>query len=168
MVIEMSYYVIIRGPLGVGKTTVAKELAKRLKGEYISVDTILAESKLDKVPDGEDGISVKSFLKANEIAIPKAEAAMKKGKPVIFDGNFYYRKQMVNLVEKLGPNNFVFTLKAPLKTCVERDSVRKDKHGSQAAKVVYKLVTQFDYGTVVDLSKKSPEKAVEEIEEVLR
>jgi len=36
----MSYLVIIRGPLGVGKTTIAKKLTVRLEGKYFSVDKI--------------------------------------------------------------------------------------------------------------------------------
>jgi shikimate kinase len=34
----MEYFVIIRGPLGVGKTTIAKRLAKQLNAKYISID----------------------------------------------------------------------------------------------------------------------------------
>lgn len=44
----MSYYIIIRGPLGCGKMTGAKALARRIKAVYISSDGLLAENGLDK------------------------------------------------------------------------------------------------------------------------
>jgi deoxyadenosine/deoxycytidine kinase len=34
----MGYYVIIRGPLGVGKSVIAQKLAKTLKAVYIPID----------------------------------------------------------------------------------------------------------------------------------
>ena len=68
----MSYYIIIRGPLGCGKSTVAKKLSEKLKAEYFEVNRILDENNLTK--DTEDGyISQKSFVKANEIAVSKAK-----------------------------------------------------------------------------------------------
>ena len=43
----MSYYIIIRGPLGCGKSTVSKRLTNILNGHYIDVDEILKEQGLD-------------------------------------------------------------------------------------------------------------------------
>ena len=43
----MSKVIIIRGPLGVGKTTVAKELSSRLDAVNLSVDNILDKEELD-------------------------------------------------------------------------------------------------------------------------
>ncbi|MDD4111129.1 MAG: (d)CMP kinase [Clostridia bacterium] len=42
----MSYYIIIRGPAGVGKTTIAKNLQDKLGADYISFDEILEKYKL--------------------------------------------------------------------------------------------------------------------------
>ncbi len=41
----MSFYVIIRGPLGCGKSTISKELAKKLKAKYFSVDDLVEQVK---------------------------------------------------------------------------------------------------------------------------
>ena len=148
----MSYYVIIRGPLGCGKSTLAEKVTKKIKGEYIAIDRILDEHDLTK--DKEAGyISQKSFKKANEIIAPKAARFLNKGTPVVFDGNFYWKSQIDDLIERLDFPHYVFTLKAPLDVCIERDSKRRKIHGKDAARAVYKKVTEFDYGAVIDVTK---------------
>lgn len=157
----MGYFIIIRGPLGCGKSTIAERLSKTINAEYVAVDRILDEHDLTK--DKEAGyVSQKSFLKANEIVIPKAKKFLDKGIPVVFDGNFYWKSQIGDLINKLEYPHYVFTLKAPLEVCVERDSKRKKTHGEDAVKAVYKKSTEFDYGTVINITK-SLDEAIEEI-----
>jgi len=158
----MAYFILIRGSLGIGKSTIAKKLSKVLNAEYFAVDRILDEYDLTK--EWEEGyISQKSFLKANEIIASKAKKFLDKGKPVIFDGNFYWKSQIDDLIKKLNYPKYVFTLKAPLGVCIERDSKRKKVHGKDAAEAVYKKSTEFDYGVIIDISKKSVDQAVKEI-----
>jgi len=148
----MSYYIIIRGHLGCGKTTIAKKLARILNAKHISIDKLLDKHKLTK--DREEGyISQKSFIKANEVGIAKANKLLSKDISVIFDGNFYWKSQIEHLVNNLKFKHYIFTLIAPLELCIERDSKRKHMHGKDAAKVVYKKVMEFDYGTKIDATK---------------
>lgn len=143
--------IIIRGPLGCGKSTISKVLAKKIKAKYISVDKILEENNLDN--DWEEGyISQKSFLEANKIIEKIAKESFTKNKLVIIDGNFYWRSQILDLEKRLGKVT-VFTLKAPLETCIQRDSFRKEKHGEKAAREVYKKVREFDFGEIIDITK---------------
>lgn len=163
----MSYYIIIRGPLGCGKSTISKELAKRINGEYISVDQILAENDLEN--DKEEGyISQSSFKKANEIAVNQSSNYLSNNKQVIFDGNFYWKSQVEDLIERLDLyKSYVFTLKVPLEVCIERDSKRNPPHGEGAARVVYKKTTEFDYGEIIDATlpvEKSIGKIISSIE----
>ena len=148
----MSFYVIIRGPLGCGKSTISQRIAKKLKAEYISIDGILDEYDLTK--SREDGyIAQKSFIKANEIITPKAKALLLKETPVVFDGNFYRRSQIDDLIKRLGFPHYIFTLKASLEVCIKRDSKRVKIYGEEAARAVYEKSTEFDYETVVDVNK---------------
>jgi len=158
----MAYFILIRGSLGIGKSTIAKKLSKILSAEYFAVDRILNEHNLTK--EWEEGyISQKSFLKANDILIPKAKKLLDKGKPVIFDGNFYWKSQIDDLIKRLDYPNYIFTLKAPLGVCIERDSKRKKVHGKDAAEAVYKKSTEFDYGNIIDIGKKSIDQTIKEI-----
>ena len=58
-----SYFIIVRGPLGVGKSTIAKRLAKALKAEYISIDSALEKYDLAKT---DSDYTPKDFIRANK------------------------------------------------------------------------------------------------------
>lgn len=158
---SMSYYIIIRGPLGSGKSTVSSKLCKLLNAEHISIDRVLDEHNLTK--DKERGyISQKSFKKANEIVVPKIKDILKSGKLVVIDGNFYWKSQIDDLIERLKHTHRVFTLTAPVEVCIDRDIQRGKTHGEAAARVVHKKSTEFTYGTVIDITQPL-EKAIKEI-----
>jgi tRNA uridine 5-carbamoylmethylation protein Kti12 len=148
----MSYYIIIRGPLGCGKSTICKALSKQLDAKVFSVDKVLAENNLEE--DKEDGyISQKSFKTANKIIVPKAQKSLDAKTPVIIEGNFYWKSQIKDLESSINFPHYIFTLKAPLSICIERDQNRSKPHGKIAAEVVYNKSTEFEYGIVVDVEK---------------
>lgn len=159
----MSYFIIIRGSLGVGKTTIAKQLADILRGEYISIDDVLEKYNLDKVDKKEGGIPVKNFIKGNENILQKIKEKLSKGKIVIIDGCFYHKKQIEHFIKNLNFPHFVFTLKAPLEVCIDRDKKREKVYGMEAAIAVFNLVTKFDYGILIETKNKSAKENVNEI-----
>ncbi len=87
---------------------------------------------------------------------------MEEGLPAVFDGNFYHKSQIEDLIKRLDFPHYAFTLKAPLNVCIERDSRRKKPHGKDAAEAVYRKSAEFDYGIVIDASKPLNE-CIEEI-----
>ena len=163
----MAYYIIIRGPLACGKTTISKELARTLKAKYISIDKILDEYDLGT--DREDGYtSQKSFIKSNEIAAKEAKKLLDKNKIVIFDGNFYWKSQIEDLIARLNYPHYVFTLKASVELCIQRDKLRGETHGADAARVIHKKVSEFDYGIVINTENKVVKEVVLEIKEIIK
>ncbi|MBU0461039.1 MAG: ATP-binding protein [Nanoarchaeota archaeon] len=159
----MSYYIIIRGPLGVGKSTISRKLAQILDGEYISIDAVLAEHDLDKVDENAECIPAENFIKADELILPEVRKSLKKSKIVIFDACFYHKEQIEHLTQRLPFPHYIFTLKAPLKICIERDSKRKKNYGEPAAAAVHSLVSRFDYGTIIDTNNKTVAQTVKEM-----
>ncbi|OGY46525.1 MAG: hypothetical protein A3A24_03845 [Candidatus Buchananbacteria bacterium RIFCSPLOWO2_01_FULL_46_12] len=148
----VSYFVIIRGPLGSGKTTIAKKLAQILKAKYFAVDRVLDQYDLTKYKQA-GYIAEKSFLKVNKILAPTAKKYLAQGRPVIFDGNFYYQSAIKDLIKKFKFQSFVFTFKVPMALCLKRDQFRAKTHGPDAVKAVYKKSTAFKFGMVVDATK---------------
>ncbi|MFZ3355730.1 MAG: AAA family ATPase [Thermoplasmata archaeon] len=112
----MLYYAIIRGPLGVGKTTISAALAKSIGAVVVSIDQI-ADSDWD-------GGSVRLYVNANRIAAARARSSLAHGTPVVFDGCFYWKTQIADLERRLLYPHEVFTLKAPLSVCIARDASR--------------------------------------------
>ena len=152
----MSYYIIIRGPLGSGKSTISEKLAHVLNAKHIHVDEILEKHGLDKMPPDAPCIPAENFIKVNEIVLPEVKNLLSEGKIVIFDACFYHKEVIEHLIENLPFEHYIFTLKAPLELCIERDSKRTKTHGKDAAGAVHWLVSQFDYGNNVDVTG-SPE-----------
>ena len=158
----MPKLIIIRGPLGVGKTTISKKLAAKIDAEYISIDQIIEEHKLDQATDGQ-GIPVENFIKGNEIVLPKIKDVLQQSRSVILDGCFYHQKQIEHLINNVDAKSIVFTLKAPIKTCISRDSGRKKVYGADSARAVHDMVSRFDYGIIINTEDKRVEDTVEEI-----
>ena len=159
----MSYYILIRGSMASGKTTIAKRLAKILKAEYVPIDIILAKHKLDKVPEDSPGIPAGNFIKADNIILPKVKKLLKKGKIVIFDACFYHKKHILHLIKNLKYPHYVFTLKSPVGDCIKRDIKRKKTLGKDSVCAVHWLVSKFDYGKVINTKNKPVNKTIKEI-----
>ena len=162
----MSFYVIVRGPLGAGKTTVSDQVAAALGGRHIAIDAILDTYNLEEWEDGY--ISVRSFLRANELAAREARVLLRRGTPVVFDGNFYHRPVVEDLEERLPFPHATFTLRVPLSVCVARDAARTPSYGPEAAKEVFEKTTTFDYGTVIDAVRPVSEVVGSMLEELRR
>ena len=118
------------------------------------MDNVLAENGLDKIDPKVGYIPARNFIKANEILVQPARKNLEKGKIVILDACFYHKEAIEDIISNLLPyKSFVFTLKAPLHICIERDRNRPRSYGKIAVNEVYKLVTGFDYGNVIEVSK---------------
>lgn len=149
---QHGFYVVIRGPLGCGKTTIAKKLAKAIKGDYLAVDQVMADHDWDHaIPNGY--IPAKSFIQANSVIAQKAQKAVKKNRPIVIEGNFYWKSVTKDLIRKLGFQPYFFTLKAPIKICILRDQNRRGTIGEDAVRAVYKKTTKFDVGIKINVEK---------------
>ena len=144
----VAYYVIVRGPLGAGKTTISDELAGRIAASHIAIDEILEKYGLERWDA--DCISEGSFLEANVIAAAQAMPDLQRGVPVVIDGNFYWKSAVEDLLRRLPFPHLVLTLKVPLSVCVSRDAMRAPPHGAEAAEEVYAKATSFEYGIPLD------------------
>jgi len=156
----MTYFVIVRGPLGAGKTTISQLLAKAIPALHIDIDRILEKEVPEEWVD--DSISERSFIRANEVAVERAWSFLANATPVIFDQNFYYLSTLEDLIGRLKYPYRVFTLDVPLEVCIERDLGREISYGRKSAEDVYRKSTGLEYGIRVDANR-PVESVVEEI-----
>ncbi len=158
-----THLILIRGPLGIGKTTISKILAERENARYYSIDKMLEKAKLDRVDVKQGCIPLANFLAIQEDISPKIREIL-NNQSVVIDGNFYHKEQ-IDFFEKLFESKLVVvTLTAKLETCIKRDKKRDRPLGKKATEEVYKLVTRFDAGIIVDVENKSKERVVELIQ----
>jgi len=153
-------FIIIRGPAGGGKTTIGVGLAKERKGKFICFDKILKENNLGYL-SGEKWVLEKKCLKGNKIVLKKILGKF-KNKNVVIEGNFYHKKQIEDLEKNLPKTPKIFTLKANVPTCLERDKTRKPL-GEKGIKDFHKLVSKFDYGKIIETEKKTMREVIKEI-----
>ncbi len=142
-----------------GKSAIAGALAARIDATHLSIDKVLEENGLEEWD--RDRISLKSFLRANEIVARQSLGHLAAGRSVVIDGCFYWRQQVEDIMERIGRQCLVFTLEAPLALCIERDGKRPVpppgtgpvggmKMGREATEFVYKITTEVRAGIPVD------------------
>lgn len=153
----MEYCIIIRGPAGVGKTTITKKLAKEINAKYFSFDKIMESNKLDHIVG--DGIPSKNFIKANKIILH----LIKEEKRIILDGCFYRKKQISNLLKNLKTKVYIFTLNTTILECTKRNKKRKNPLKNYDVEQVHNLVSKLKIGINIDTTKKNIKKIVLEI-----
>jgi predicted kinase len=145
------FLAIVRGPLGIGKTTVAKALAAKWEARYISVDAILEDFDLEIWEEGY--ISEAAFLRSNVHVAVQAARWLGNGRAVVVDGNFYWKSQVEDLLRRVPVRSAVFTLQAPIEVCLERDAHRGRPLGTPSVRDVYAKVVSFDCGIPVDATR---------------
>ncbi|PLW79606.1 hypothetical protein C0585_06435 [Candidatus Woesearchaeota archaeon] len=153
--------ILIRGPLGVGKTTISKKLTKIIDGRYYLIDKILEDNDLDHLDEKEGFIPLKNFNKINKIILN--DITSNKLESYIIDGCFYYIDQINQLKKLFGSKLIIFSLKASLKSCILRDKNRKNSLGTKATKEVYNKVNEVDIGIPIHTENKKEEDIIREI-----
>ena len=139
----MNKIIIIRGPLGVGKTTIAKLLADKIGAQYLSLDKILKDNNLE----GKDAIPVEKFLKANNIILKTIKNSKNS---FIIDGCFYYQEQINDLKSKFPNDIMFFSLISGVEKCIERDAQRDIVYGKESTEYVHMITTKIKEGYEID------------------
>ena len=128
----------------------------------------IMEYKYEKYIGNKKCISEHNFLVANQTMLPIVREKLEKGQPVIYDGNFYYKSQIDDLIFSLKFCNFIFTLKANLSTCIVRNKMRANNLKEQAVRDVFELNLTCNYGILVDTNNKTIAQTVDEIASIVR
>lgn len=145
----MSYYIVLNGPLGSGKSTNAEKLSQVLNAKRIVMDDVLTKYNLDRDPDSAM-VPADRFIKALDIVMPSVRQALQNDQIVVFDGCFYHKETIDYLTSSIDFPNYTFTLQAPLDVCIKRDQGRKKTLGEDAARAVYELVSNNEFGNLID------------------
>jgi uridine kinase len=160
MVTSKRKIILIRGPLGVGKSTIAKLLAKSIGAEYLSLDILLKDNDLE----GTDSIPLENFLKSNELIF---DLITSSDNSFIIDGCYYHQEQIDDLQKKFNNKILIFSLISDVETCIDRDSKRELVYGKDAASFVHMITTKVKAGHEINNSKLSVEETANKIRELI-
>jgi len=75
---------------------------------------------------------------------------LRRHRPVVVDGNFYWRTAVDDLIAQLPYPHLVLTLKVPFSVCVARDAGRANPLGEENVRMVFDKAMSFDYGLQLD------------------
>ena len=156
MVKGIKKIILIRGPLGIGKSTIAKLLAKHIGVEYLSLDKILKDNDLE----GTDGIPLENFLESNKILFNLINASEKS---FIVDGCYYHQEQIDDLQKKFNNSIMIFSLTSDVETCISRDAGRNKVYGEDSARFVHMITTKIKVGFEIDTTNQSIDETYNEI-----
>ena len=87
--------------------------------------------------------------------MPKARECLQNNKIVIFDGCFHFKEQLQHLKKNLPFKYYIFSLKASIKECLERNKTRKKPMTKKAIEEVYELVSKVEVGIEIETSGKN-------------
>jgi len=157
-----SYFLIVRGPAGVGKSTISKLVSEKINAKVYHYDRIMKGFGYNYIP-GEKWVPLHKFISADKKMIPKFVNLLEKESNLILEGNFYHVEQINNLVSKINFLSVVVTLKGSLETCIKRNKDRGEKMAREVIEEVYSIMPEFKEGIHIDTDDKDVEKIVDEI-----
>jgi len=157
----MTYFIFLSGTLGSGKTTCAKQLTKLLNAEIINLDKVLKDNKIEH--EDTACVPLNNYIKGIDLILPLAKKLLKNNKILIFDSCLFHKEALDYLIKELPFPHYVFTLKASLDVCIERDRQRKNTIGEDVARDVYELTNKNNFGIIINTDNKSSKETVKEI-----
>lgn len=163
---DMAKLIIIRGPSGVGKTTVARALMKRTRRPGVLVDLDHYRFSFVNPPRRDHGLEYE--MSASDVNI-----GLQLGFDVIFDGNFTAEDPdpfLDRLFSTHPEENYLFYLEATLRETLKRHATRvAPRISTRKMREVYKYASPTGLaGEVVIPQSSSLEQTVEQIIRVTR
>lgn len=159
--------IIIRGPIGTGKTTISKILAAKINAKCFPLDDLLEKSKLNKIDPKLGCVPMANFLAVEEDILPEIEKSLER-QSVIVEGAFYHKAQIDFFLNNISEDIFLVTLKANLETCLKIDKKSVKPYGVGVTKAIFDLVSKFDAGLVINIEGKYKGQIIEQIQTGIR
>lgn len=155
----MSFVVILRGPAGVGKSTISNKLKEKIQNA-VHVDIDKFKHMISK-----ESSNVRTNI-AHKIGICFLQELIKNGFSIVVEEIFRedYYKELVKLFED---SNCLVTkvfISAPLEIVIQRDQRRTEKiKGTEVITKLWKEIQPIDEDIILDSSQYNSDEIVEKI-----
>lgn len=137
----MTQLVVLCGLPGVGKSTVARDLADELDADVLRTDAIRKDLRAEPRYDGEETRRVYARM------LDQARAALESGTDVVLDGTFQrarHRRWAESLAESTGSGFEVVRVRCDESVAVERITDRDPDVSDASRRTYYQLMESFE------------------------
>jgi predicted kinase len=155
----MTKAVILRGPAGVGKSTIGQALRNQLADNWAYLDIDMLKHII-----AADSSEFRSQT-AHDMANYFIEKLLQHNTKIIIEEIFKadYYKKVISLLEKYNYETLTVFLTAPTKTLIQRDAARFKHKGEQTIKDLSQTIRPLKENLTLDTSKQSVNDLVKRI-----
>ena len=156
----MNMVLVLRGPAGVGKSTVARLIQEQLGVNWVVLDVDVFK-KYMQLKEGESNRAERSKI-AHDVSKFFAKEAYHKGYDIIMEEMYKkpYNDSLVAFLQENGMQYLKVFLYAPVDVVVERSAHREKKPPAEELRRHYADVEPYKDDFVIDTTKYSSEKIV--------
>ncbi len=155
-------YIFIRGPIGVGKTSVSRSLYDRLRLNYYN--PFLLEFDRFRNENVEEQITDLNQQRAVELLVHKLNDLIESRCIPIIEGVFYQPELVSYLLNNVYGKSLRIKLFAPVDVCVERNQNRRFSREEFRVVNTWELLQQDEQGEmVIQTQDRTIEHVVDEI-----
>lgn len=155
----MTKAILLRGPAGVGKSTIGKQLQEQLSGNWANLDVDLFKHMISKES------SLFRSDTAHDVTLYFLEKLLQSDVSVvieeIFKEPFYY--QTLKLFEKYNCEVLTVFLTAPADTVVQRDKERAKHKGEDTIRMLHNEISPLSEKLIIDTSRNTTQETVDQI-----
>ena len=138
----MKDYILIRGPIGVGKTAVGSLLSDRLKNDGYN-NFLLSLDKFRNENVGKE-VTYLNKKRAIELVVPKINDLISYNCIPIVEDVLYEQDMLFYLINNIEGNSLRIKLMAPFDICIKRDCSRKFPRGKVRVEVTWQMLQKDD------------------------
>ena len=155
----MTKTILLRGPAGVGKSTIGKQLQEQLSGNWANLDIDLFKHMISK-----DSSAFRSDT-AHDVALYFIEKLLQSSVNIIAEEIFKepFYKQTLELFEKYDYQILTVFLTAPVDTVVQRDAGRAKNKGEDIIKGLHSEIVSLNEKLVIDTSQNTIQEIADQI-----
>ena len=155
----MTKAILLRGPAGVGKSTIGRQLQEQLPGSWANLDVDLFKHMISKKS------SMFRSDTAHDVALYFLEKLLQSNTNMVIEEIFKepFYNQTLELFEKYNCEVLTVFLTATVDTVVQRDEARAKNKGEDTIRMLHDQIASLNEKLVIDTGQNTIQETVDRI-----